>query len=159
MKTITLEDAAWSKILEAVQRHSDEGPQSGGLQSDELEAARKDLETALADHEASEQCTELEALFERIRGLAGQIGRLGSPEWLDLPDVKEVRMSDAEEYCYQVRIGLATAAAYILENDLSQIAHFSDWCFRCCVDIELGEMFEDFVEEIERRVEEERDQG
>ena len=49
MKSVTLSEADWSKILEAAQIYNDSGPEGDGWQSDEMMSAREALEKALAD--------------------------------------------------------------------------------------------------------------
>lgn len=142
MKTITLEDAAWSKILEAVQRHSDEGPPNSGLQSVELEVARKGLESALEDQPALEQAQEVEALVVKIRELAWQVGMLEQPEWLD---VNGKGLADAVEYSVQVRSGLATAVTQILKSDFGAIMQFHSYCI-----FELAGLDDPIIEDLFR---------
>ena len=59
-------------------------------------------------------------LIQQIRTLAGELGRIGKN---DLPEAP-----DAEEYDFQVQVGLAEAAVEIMDTDVSGIAGWFVFC-------------------------------
>ena len=61
MKTITLTEDQWEKILDAAQSYQDQGPSPNGWQTPELAAASKALDAALKEDADPRQNDQVDA--------------------------------------------------------------------------------------------------
>ena len=85
-----------------------------------------------------------EPLILKLREIAGQIGEIEN----EIPEA-----CDAENYDFQVKIGLATSIVEILDYDIPQIVHWFGWCLMRCGGIEIDPRIDALLDALANEVE------